>query len=210
MRLELSSQERVSKFFHESTRFAAEAVSAIRTVASLTLEDEVIDRYAARLNGPVRRAYKRTLWLMILFGLSESVDLLGIGLAFWYGGRLMSFGEYDAEQFFLVFIAVVFGGQAAGMLFGYVFPILPIKLCLRLMKSSASPQISQRPMPLPIKSSTSGPFSQPSTSQSAATFPMHPMDVLPSSSRTSDSLTQPDLPPLCYGIAVSRFTVDKR
>ncbi|CCX14989.1 Similar to Leptomycin B resistance protein pmd1; acc. no. P36619 [Pyronema omphalodes CBS 100304] len=119
MRLELSSQERVSKFFHESTRFAAEAVSAIRTVASLTLEDEVIHRYAERLNGPARSAYRRTLWIMILFGLSESVDLLGIGLAFWYGGRLMSFGEYDAEQFFLVFIAVVFGGQAAGMLFGF-------------------------------------------------------------------------------------------
>jgi ATP-binding cassette subfamily B (MDR/TAP) protein 1 len=119
MRLELSSQERVSKFFLESTRFASEAVGSIRTVQSLTLEDEVMERYASRLNGPVRSAYKRTTWIMILFGLSESIDMLGTGLAFWYGGRLLSFGEYTARQFFVVFIAVVFGGQAAGFLFGF-------------------------------------------------------------------------------------------
>lgn len=119
MRLELSAQERVSKFFLESTRFAAEAVSAIRTVQSLTLEDAVISHYADRLNGPVRSAYKRAVTLMILFGLSESLDFLGVCLAFWYGGRLLSFGEYTAQQFFVVFIAVVFGGQAAGFLFGF-------------------------------------------------------------------------------------------
>jgi len=119
MRLELSSQERVSKFFLESTRFASEAVGAIRTVQSLTLEDGVMERYAARLNGPVRSAYRRTAWIMLLFGLSESVDLLGVGLAFWYGGRLMVAGEYNVRQFFVVFIAVVFGGQAAGFLFGF-------------------------------------------------------------------------------------------
>jgi ATP-binding cassette subfamily B (MDR/TAP) protein 1 len=119
MRLELSAQERVSKFFLESTRFASEAVSSIRTVQSLTLEDGVMDRYASRLNGPVRSAYKRTVLIMILFGLSESIDMLGVGLAFWYGGRLLSFGEYTATQFFVVFIAVVFGGQAAGFLFGF-------------------------------------------------------------------------------------------
>jgi ATP-binding cassette subfamily B (MDR/TAP) protein 1 len=113
MRLEMSSQERVSKFFLESTRFASEAVGAIRTVQSLTLEDGVMERYAARLNGPVRSAYRRTAWIMLLFGLSESVDLLGMGLAFWYGGRLLIAGEYNMRQFFVVFIAVVFGGQAA-------------------------------------------------------------------------------------------------
>ena len=42
-----------------------------------------------------------------------------MALAFWYGGRLMTFGEYNSEQFFVIFIAVVFGGQAAGFLFGF-------------------------------------------------------------------------------------------
>ena len=119
MRLELSAQERVSSFFLESTRFATEAVGAIRTVQSLTLEDAVVQRYADRLAAPMRSARRRTLGLMVLFGLSESVDMLGIGLAFWYGGRLIVSGEYSVRQFFIIFIAVVFGGQAAGFLFGF-------------------------------------------------------------------------------------------
>lgn len=42
-----------------------------------------------------------------------------MALAFWYGGRLMSYGEYNAQQFFVIFIAVIFGGQAAGFIFGF-------------------------------------------------------------------------------------------
>lgn len=119
MRLEFNTQERASKFFLESTRFASEAVGAVRTVSSLTLEEEVIERYRAKLRGPIKRAYLGTMKNMILFGLSESMDMLGNALAFWYGGRLLSFGEYDATQFFVVFVAVLFGGQAAGFLFGF-------------------------------------------------------------------------------------------
>ncbi|CCX10116.1 Similar to Multidrug resistance protein 1A; acc. no. P21447 [Pyronema omphalodes CBS 100304] len=119
MRLELSAQERVSEFFLESTRFATEAVSAIRTVQSLTLETSILSRYSNRLSGPVKAAYKRVSLIMILFGLSESVDMLGSGLGFWYGGRLILSGEYTVTQFFIVFTAIVFGGQAAGFLFGF-------------------------------------------------------------------------------------------
>lgn len=119
MRLELSAQERVSNFFLESTRFASEAVGSIRTVSSLTLEDGIMDNYTSQLNHPVRSAYKRTAWVMLLFGLSESVDMLGNALAFWYGGKLLVSGKISSTSFFVVLIAVVFGGQAAGMLFGF-------------------------------------------------------------------------------------------
>jgi ATP-binding cassette subfamily B (MDR/TAP) protein 1 len=42
-----------------------------------------------------------------------------MGLAFWYGGRLLSEGEYDPQTFFVIFTAIIFGGQAAGFLFGF-------------------------------------------------------------------------------------------
>lgn len=119
MRLELTALERTSKFFLESARFASEAVGSIRTVSSLTLEDDILARYTEKLHGPVKDAYKRVLKVMLLFGLSESVDLLGMAFTFWYGARLLSYGEYTQEQFFFIFTAVVFGGQAAGMLFGF-------------------------------------------------------------------------------------------
>lgn len=119
MRLEMQSQDRNSKLYQESTRFAAEAVGAIRTVSSLTLEGKILDAYASRLNTTLRRNYRTIVVSMFFFGLSESLDLGASGLAFWYGAKLLSEGYYNAQTFFLVFMAVIIGGQAAGFLFGF-------------------------------------------------------------------------------------------
>ncbi|KAK2877091.1 multidrug-resistance transporter mdr5 [Arthroderma sp. PD_2] len=119
MRMEMKAQDKNAKLYLESARFASEAVNSIRTVSSLTLESTVYDNYSERLKGPVARSVKSTAIAMIFFGLSDSIDTAAMALAFWYGGRLMSFGEYTAEQFFVIFIAVIFGGQSAGFIFGY-------------------------------------------------------------------------------------------
>jgi len=42
-----------------------------------------------------------------------------MALLFWYGGRLLSFKELSVEQFFIIYTATLFGGQAAGFAFGY-------------------------------------------------------------------------------------------
>lgn len=36
-----------------------------------------------------------------------------------YGGRLLSFHEYTTTQFFIVFIAIVFGSQTTGQFFAH-------------------------------------------------------------------------------------------
>ena len=36
-----------------------------------------------------------------------------------YGGRLISYGEYTTTQFFIVFIGVIFSGEAAASFFSY-------------------------------------------------------------------------------------------
>lgn len=56
-----------------------------------------------------------------------------MGLAFWYGGKLLFQGEYNATDFFVIFVAIIFGGQAAGFLFGftlsrYLLPNVEYKL----------------------------------------------------------------------------------
>jgi ATP-binding cassette subfamily B (MDR/TAP) protein 1 len=40
-------------------------------------------------------------------------------LVFWYGGRLVSHGEVSVEKFFIAYMAIIFGGQGAGFIFGY-------------------------------------------------------------------------------------------
>lgn len=119
MRLEMKSQDRTSKMYHESARFASEAIGAIRTVSSLTLEAKVVKTYDEKLTTTSKKDLRHTIMSMVLFGLSESLDLAAVGLAFWYGGKLMSEGRLDVEAFFVVFIAIIFGGQAAGFLFGF-------------------------------------------------------------------------------------------
>ncbi|KAL4863045.1 hypothetical protein BDV12DRAFT_202473 [Aspergillus spectabilis] len=119
MRLELTSQARTTKMYLESARFATEAIGGIRTVSSLTLEEKVVRMYDERLARTSPKFVKTTIISAILFGLCESLYLATLGLIFWYGVKLLSQGEYSVETFFMVFIAVIFGGQAAGFLFGY-------------------------------------------------------------------------------------------
>jgi ATP-binding cassette subfamily B (MDR/TAP) protein 1 len=42
-----------------------------------------------------------------------------MALGFWYGARLFASREYSINQFFVIFIAVIFGGQGAAQFFQY-------------------------------------------------------------------------------------------
>lgn len=74
-----------------------------------------------------------------------------MALGFWYGGRLMTFGEYDAEQFFVIFVAIIFGGQAAGFLFGFTMSKLSDNRPFPTAANSSIPQIQQKHTPPRIK-----------------------------------------------------------
>lgn len=46
-----------------------------------------------------------------------------MGLGFWYGTQLLASGEYTSTQFFVVFISVIFGDQAAAQFFTWTTSI---------------------------------------------------------------------------------------
>jgi ATP-binding cassette subfamily B (MDR/TAP) protein 1 len=56
---------------------------------------------------------------MVWYALAESIAFLVMALAFWYGGQLIADGECSTEQFFVIYVAIVFGGEAAGQFFAY-------------------------------------------------------------------------------------------
>ncbi|KAI5810258.1 ABC multidrug transporter Mdr1 [Peziza echinospora] len=119
VRVEMQFEKAAATVFADSAQFAAEAVGAYRTVASLTMEDWIEEKYKKLLDDHVDKAWKKTRWAMLLFSGSESVNLLGMALTFWYGGRLISWREYDVKTFFIVYVALVQGGEAAGHWFGF-------------------------------------------------------------------------------------------
>ncbi|KAK2757909.1 hypothetical protein FQN54_004315 [Arachnomyces sp. PD_36] len=114
IRYELQFEKMNTKVFAESSQFASEAIGAYRTVTSLTLEDTIIDRYSTLLRNHVKAAFSKARLATLIFTLSDSIELLCMALCFWYGGQLMSTFEYSQVQFFVIYIAVVQGGQAAG------------------------------------------------------------------------------------------------
>ncbi|EFQ93765.1 hypothetical protein CFE70_003811 [Pyrenophora teres f. teres 0-1] len=119
IRLEFKLEELTGKRFASSTGLASEAVSAIRTVSSLALERHILAKYENRLRGVARDGIKALFWTMFWYALSQSVSFLAMALGFWYGGRLISTGEYTTRQFFIVFIGVIFSGEAAAAFFSY-------------------------------------------------------------------------------------------
>jgi ATP-binding cassette, subfamily B (MDR/TAP), member 1 len=106
--------------FAESSQFATEAIEAIRTVSSLTMEDTIGERYRKLLNGHVSAALQKAKWTSALYGFADSVGLGCQALVFWYGGRLMASGEYSLEAFFVCFMAVVQGAESASQVLSVV------------------------------------------------------------------------------------------
>ncbi|KAF4956959.1 hypothetical protein FGADI_3371 [Fusarium gaditjirri] len=104
--------------FQESSAFATEAIEAIRTVSSLTMEDSINSRYRDLLDGHVKAANRKAQWTSAIFGFADSVGLGCQALLFWYGGGLLISGEYSMEAFFVCFMAVIQGAEAGSQGFG--------------------------------------------------------------------------------------------
>ncbi|KAF4441611.1 multidrug resistance [Fusarium acutatum] len=117
IRLESRLHESNEARFRESASLASEAVSALRTVASLTAELDFIEAYSETLSSIVAQSVKSLSISMVAYAFSQSVEFLVMALGFWYGSRLISSGEYTSEQFFLIFMGVLFAGQAGAQLF---------------------------------------------------------------------------------------------
>ncbi|KAF1346480.1 multidrug resistance protein 1, 2, 3 [Delphinella strobiligena] len=112
-------QARAKVAYEKSASFACEATSAIRTVASLTREDDVHDIYHEQLVGQQKVSLISVLKSSLLYAASQSCMFLCMALGFWYGGTLVASREYDIFQFFLCFMSVVFGAQSAGTIFSF-------------------------------------------------------------------------------------------
>ncbi|MCJ1399672.1 hypothetical protein MMC11_002874 [Xylographa trunciseda] len=118
----------ISEALMDNARYASEAVSAIKTIASLTIESAACDELERRMKAPLHYFYKRIFVTMPFFALSQAGNLLGMALAFWYGGNLLTNGEMSAFQIWVVFTAVVSSGEAAAEFFASSNRNDPIRL----------------------------------------------------------------------------------
>jgi ATP-binding cassette subfamily B (MDR/TAP) protein 1 len=76
-------QSRAKKAYEKSASYACEATSAIRTVASLTREDDVLKNYEDALNAQAKRSLESVLKSSLLYAASQSLMFLCVALGFW-------------------------------------------------------------------------------------------------------------------------------
>ncbi|RAH45704.1 ABC transporter ATP-binding protein [Aspergillus brunneoviolaceus CBS 621.78] len=117
IRLETQLEKSTGDRFAESAALAGEAISAIRTVASLAIEPVILDRYKGILRGIARRSIRGLVWTTAWLALTQSLSLLSMALSFWYGGRLLSTGEYSSTKLYIVVIGAILSGEAAASFF---------------------------------------------------------------------------------------------
>ena len=112
-------QERAKKAYESSASYACEATSAIRTISSLTREQDVYEHYHKALVDQEKKSIRSILRSSILYASSQSFMFLCTALGFWYGGTLIADGEISELHFFITFSAIIFGAQSAGTIFSF-------------------------------------------------------------------------------------------
>lgn len=112
-------EERSKSVYESSGSYACESVGAVRTVASLTREEGVVEVYRDQIDTQVRGSKLAFFRSSLLMGLSEGLVTLIMGLGFWYGATLMTNGEIDGTSFFVVFFCIIFGANGAGNVFSF-------------------------------------------------------------------------------------------
>ncbi|KAG9248445.1 P-loop containing nucleoside triphosphate hydrolase protein [Calycina marina] len=97
VRYELQFETMNQAVFAESSKFAAESITAFRTVTALTLEDMMCTRYTELLQGHVKHAFDNAKYSTLF-------------------GQLLLSGEYDSFLLFVIYMAAFNGAEGAGSL----------------------------------------------------------------------------------------------
>ncbi|KAH9864441.1 hypothetical protein J1614_010375 [Plenodomus biglobosus] len=103
--------------FSSSIGVTIEAVSNIKTVHALSIEDEILQTYRRSLQAPrkemVRQSFKTNVWLAI----ANSFGGFIYAFAYWWGSKNIIEGRYTQTQFFIILIAMLVSAQLWGQLF---------------------------------------------------------------------------------------------
>ena len=115
----LAKYDERTKRTTEAAGLGSEATSAIRTVASLTIQDKILQEYHHLLVNEARQNAGFIAKSAAAYALSQSFLLLSLALGFWYGGHLLVDHKYTTTQFFICFSETLFGAQAAGAILSF-------------------------------------------------------------------------------------------
>lgn len=97
-RLVSSSNVKEKQAIENATKMAVEAISNIRTVASLGQEVHILNRYSKEIDKVHEYCKSKSRFRGFVFGLGQTVPLMGYGLSLWYGGYLVANKEMEYQD----------------------------------------------------------------------------------------------------------------
>jgi ATP-binding cassette subfamily B (MDR/TAP) protein 1 len=109
--------ERHQKAFAHSVSLATEAVSSIKTVASLSLEHQIVSVFDRSLKGPYTETLRAIAYGNFWLAMAYSVGNFIYALAYWWGARQVVEGHNTQLEFFTVLPALLFSAQLCGQMF---------------------------------------------------------------------------------------------
>lgn len=109
--------ERHGKAFEKSVGISVEAVHSIKTVAALSLEQEILGTYQRSLEAPRKEVMRSILGSNCFLALSMSISNLLYALIYWWGSKQIVAGLYTQAQFFIVLVSLLVSAQLWGQLF---------------------------------------------------------------------------------------------
>jgi ATP-binding cassette subfamily B (MDR/TAP) protein 1 len=168
-------QTRHQKAFAESVGITVEAVSAIKTIAPFSLEEESLQVYRRSLAAPYKATLKALVHGNFWLAMAYSISNLVYALAYWWGTKQIVDGMYTQTQFFIVLPALLFSAQSCGQMFsmapdltkarisaGNILHLLSIGPGTKLSGDTTHSPLTMRRKPKdPEKRSSSSPPSPP-------------------------------------------------
>ncbi|KAI9184345.1 hypothetical protein H9P43_003398 [Blastocladiella emersonii ATCC 22665] len=99
---------------NEASSLSSEAVSNVRTIASLGLEKRFLAEYDHLLEEPTRHARVGSLLGGAAFGFSNAANWIVYAVAFTYASRLIGWGIYSFQDVFQAITTVMFSSMMGG------------------------------------------------------------------------------------------------
>lgn len=114
-------EEKHETAYTKSVDIGTEAITSIKTVASLSLEDGILNDYRRSLAGPRRETLRVTIQASLCQALTYFLGNCVNALAYWWGAKQIIAGTYTQTQFLIV----VFSLLVSALLFSQMFALAP-------------------------------------------------------------------------------------
>lgn len=110
-------EERNSKAFAQAVAICTETVTSFKTVATFSLEHEMMDTYRRALNAPRKQIIVASVYTNFWLAIANSTGFFIYAFAYWWGSHQIIRGENTQQQFFTILVAMLVSAQLWGQMF---------------------------------------------------------------------------------------------